>query len=131
MDERFKHITEALTAGFDASEARELARWVVEELPENADSIEVSRAVDRLLQGEPVQYVFEHALWLGLDLRVTPATDTLKAHDLAPFISLMLGSEKEWTVICLANLIRFRRVRCKDQESILIRSQVKVPEYTC
>ena len=27
----------------------------------------------------------------------------------------MLGSEKEWTVICLANLIRFRRVRCKDQ----------------
>lgn len=74
MDERLKHITEALTAGFDASEARELARWVVEELPENADSIEVSRAVDRLLQGEPVQYVFEHALWLGLDLRVTPAT---------------------------------------------------------
>ena len=74
MDERTKHIAEALSSGFDASEARELARWVVEELPENADSIEVSRAVDRLLQGEPVQYVFEHALWLGLDLRVTPAT---------------------------------------------------------
>ena len=74
MDERFRHIAEMLSTGFDASEARELARWVVEEMPENADSIEVSRAVDRLLQGEPVQYVFEHALWLGLNLRVTPAT---------------------------------------------------------
>ena len=74
MDERTGHIIEALSTVYDASEARELARWVVEELPENADSIEVSRAVDRLLQGEPVQYVFEHALWLGLDLRVTPAT---------------------------------------------------------
>ena len=74
MDERTGYIAKQLSAVYDASEARELARWVVEELPENADSIEVSRAVDRLLQGEPVQYVFEHALWLGLDLRVTPAT---------------------------------------------------------
>ena len=74
MDERNKHIVEALRTAYDESEARELARWITEELPENADSIEVSRAVDRLLQGEPVQYVFEHALWLGLDLRVTPAT---------------------------------------------------------
>ena len=74
MDERTNHIAEALRAGFEVSEAKELARWIVEEMPENADSIEVSRAVDRLLQGEPVQYVFEHALWMGLDLRVTPAT---------------------------------------------------------
>jgi len=35
---------------------------------------ELAVAVDRLLRGEPVQYVCEHALWMGLDLRVTPAT---------------------------------------------------------
>ena len=74
MDKRTEHIVEALRTAYDELEARELARWVREELPENADSNAISAAVNRLLQGEPVQYVFEHALWMGLDLRVTPAT---------------------------------------------------------
>ena len=30
--------------------------------------------VDRLLKKEPIQYIFGHTLWCGLDLRVTPAT---------------------------------------------------------
>ena len=30
--------------------------------------------VDRLLIKEPIQYIFGHTLWCGLDLRVTPAT---------------------------------------------------------
>ncbi|MBO4621366.1 MAG: peptide chain release factor N(5)-glutamine methyltransferase, partial [Paludibacteraceae bacterium] len=47
---------------------------MIEELPENADSIDISEAINRLLKGEPVQYIFEHALWMGLDLRVTPST---------------------------------------------------------
>ena len=30
--------------------------------------------VTRLLQKEPIQYIFGHCLWFGLDLKVTPAT---------------------------------------------------------
>ena len=30
--------------------------------------------VDRLLHFEPIQYIFGHTLWCGLDLKVTPAT---------------------------------------------------------
>ena len=44
MDERTGHIVEALSTVYDASEARELARWVVEELPEDA-SLSVSTCI--------------------------------------------------------------------------------------
>ena len=30
--------------------------------------------IDRLLQKEPIQYIFGHTLWCGLDLKLTPAT---------------------------------------------------------
>lgn len=30
--------------------------------------------IDRLLHFEPIQYIFGHTLWCGLDLKVTPAT---------------------------------------------------------
>ena len=30
--------------------------------------------VDRLLHFEPIQYIFGHTLWCGLDLKLTPAT---------------------------------------------------------
>ena len=30
--------------------------------------------IDRLLHFEPIQYIFGHTLWAGLDLKVTPAT---------------------------------------------------------
>lgn len=74
MNEQTEYIIEKLRQKFSASEARELARWVEEEMTENPESIGISDAVERLLKGEPVQYVFQHALWLGLDLHVTPAT---------------------------------------------------------
>lgn len=74
MREADKRIVAQLRSVYEESEARELARWVAEEMPENADSIAISTVIERLLRGEPAQYVFEHALWLGLDLRVTPAT---------------------------------------------------------
>ena len=30
--------------------------------------------LQRLLKKEPIQYIFQHTLWNGLDLKVTPAT---------------------------------------------------------
>ncbi len=56
-----------LRTAYSATEARELTRWMVEEGGGE-------ESLSRLLLGEPVQYVFEHALWMGLDLRVTSAT---------------------------------------------------------
>lgn len=34
----------------------------------------IEEVIERLLRHEPVQYVFGHTLWNGLDLKVTPAT---------------------------------------------------------
>ena len=71
MIQAIRDIAAQLGTAYDADEARALARWVVEETSEPE---EAARAIERLLRHEPVQYVFGHALWNGLDLKVTPAT---------------------------------------------------------
>ncbi len=71
MIQAIRDIAAQLEAAYDADEARALARWVVEETNEPE---EAASAIERLLRHEPVQYVFGHALWNGLDLKVTPAT---------------------------------------------------------
>ena len=35
---------------------------------------EIETIIDRLLHFEPIQYIFGHTLWNGLDLKVTPST---------------------------------------------------------
>jgi len=65
-------ILSALLTRYTDGEARELARWIEEELPDS--TLTADEAVSKLLAGEPVQQVFEHALWMGLDLRVTRDT---------------------------------------------------------
>lgn len=71
-------IAARLRTVYSPSEALELTRWIQEECGTAKSRIhgetDADAAVERLLRGEPVQYVFEHALWMGLDLRVTPAT---------------------------------------------------------
>lgn len=80
------YITEALRGYYDEHELRDLAWWVAEEVTglsrtelltgckdtENSPDMEI--ILQRLRQHEPVQYVFEHTEWMGLDLRVTPDT---------------------------------------------------------
>lgn len=71
-------IAARLRTVYSPSEALELTRWIQEECGTAKSRIhgetDADAAVERLLRGEPVQYVFEHALWMGLDLRVTPVT---------------------------------------------------------
>ena len=84
-----RQIAEQLTDLYGPDEARALAWWVVEEqtgLNRNqllsgckdttnfADMQIFEPIIVRLRQFEPIQYIFEHTLWRGLDLRVTPAT---------------------------------------------------------
>ena len=80
-----KYIVSRLLARFPQDEAQALSWWVLEELtgksktqllcdtamsaPDGLDDI-----ITRLLQGEPVQYIFSHTLWRGLDLSMSPAT---------------------------------------------------------
>ena len=69
-----------------ADEAEALAWWIAEETTglsrtqllcgckgtKNISNLQ--DIINRLLLFEPIQYIFGHTLWCGLDLRVTPAT---------------------------------------------------------
>ena len=79
-------ITAQLSANYPADEARSLAWWIMEESTglsrsqllfddkgtKNISNLQI--IIDRLLHFEPIQYIFGHTLWNGLDLKVTPAT---------------------------------------------------------
>lgn len=81
-----RHITGLLSAAYPEDEARALAWWILEETTglthtqilidckDTAFSPHMQAIVDRLLKKEPIQYIFGHTLWCGLDLRLTPAT---------------------------------------------------------
>jgi len=82
-----RDIAARLEAAYDADEAEGLAWWVAEEVTglSRAEIIynagvsklseqKIEEVIERLLRHEPVQYVFGHTLWNGLDLKVTPAT---------------------------------------------------------
>ena len=81
-----KDIASQLEAVYPADEAEALAWWVAEELSgltrtqlqfgckDTTFLRDTQEIIDRLLHFEPVQYIFGHTPWNGLDLRVTPAT---------------------------------------------------------
>lgn len=81
-----RHITGLLSAAYPEDEARALAWWILEETTgltrtqilidckDTAFSPHMQAIVDRLLKKEPIQYIFGHTLWCGLDLKLTPAT---------------------------------------------------------
>jgi len=79
-------IISDLRAVYPAEEARELAYWILEEstglsrteiltadkITKNIPNYKV--ILQRILKKEPIQYIFGHTRWCGLDLKVTPAT---------------------------------------------------------
>lgn len=81
-----QHIASQLRAVYPADEAEGLAWWIAEETTglsrtqllcgcKGTKNIpNVQTIIDRLLHFEPIQYIFGHTLWCGLDLKVTPAT---------------------------------------------------------
>ena len=79
------YTAERLRAAYEADEAEGLAWWVVEEClgctrtelllsRDERDLPALNSILNRLLQHEPIQYIFGRTLWRGLTLRVTPAT---------------------------------------------------------
>ena len=86
MKELINHITSQLLACYPEDEARSMAWWIAEELTGLSRSQlqfgykgttnfpNLQTIIERLLHFEPIQYIFGHTLWCGLDLKVTPAT---------------------------------------------------------
>lgn len=86
MKEFIQSIAAQLQAVYPADEAEALAWWIAEELTGcNRTQLQfgykgttnfpnLQTIIDRLLHFEPIQYIFGHTLWCGLDLKVTPAT---------------------------------------------------------
>ena len=89
IQSQISNIQSALQAAYPADEANALAWWIAEELTGlsrtelqfgckgtnfSSHMQEIETIIDRLLHFEPIQYIFGHTLWNGLDLKVTPAT---------------------------------------------------------
>lgn len=85
MKEMLRYITSTLTPIYGPEEAKEIAFWILEESTSmsrfelmgckdtiNIPNIEI--ILQRLQKKEPIQYIFGHTQWMGLDLRVNPAT---------------------------------------------------------
>ena len=86
MKELINHITAQLATVYPEDEAQALAWWLMEEetglsrsqiltgCKGTTNFAHVQEIVERILHFEPIQYIFGHTLWNGLDLKVTPAT---------------------------------------------------------
>ena len=86
MKQQIDHITSQLRGYISDEELCEIAYWIIEEttgltraqilmgckVTENIPNIEI--ILEKLRSHVPIQYIFEHIEWMGLDLRVTPAT---------------------------------------------------------
>ena len=80
------HIIESLRDCYPAEELHDLAYWVAEELTGMSRTELITRCKDtqkfpeleiilqKLRAHEPVQYIFAHTSWMGLDLALSPAT---------------------------------------------------------
>ena len=86
MKELIDDITAQLLPCYPEDEARSLAWWIVEEstglsrtqlqigCKGTINFSNLQEQIERLLHFEPIQYIFGHTMWAGLDLKVTPAT---------------------------------------------------------
>ena len=86
MKQQVNYIISELRGFFPEEELRELAYWIIEETTgmtrtqiltdckgtQNIPNIEI--ILQKLRAHVPIQYIFAHTEWMGLDLRVTPAT---------------------------------------------------------
>ena len=100
------HLTERLLPYLSPAEARETAFWIIEESTglsrtqiltggkdtKNIPNIE--NILQRIAKKEPIQYIFQHTLWNGLDLKVTPDT-LIPRPETAELVALILNHKFE------------------------------------
>lgn len=88
MKQVINHIISQLKGYYPDHELREIAYWIIEETTglsrsqmiisdigyRISDIGELDSIIQQLQAHVPIQYIFGHTQWMGLDLRVTPAT---------------------------------------------------------
>ena len=86
MISKIRDISTQLQAAYPKDEAEALAWWIAEETTGlsraqllcgykgTTNFPHMQEIISRLLHFEPIQYIFGHTLWCGLDLKVSPAT---------------------------------------------------------
>lgn len=86
MNDLIRYIVSRLSDIYPPDECRDMAWWIAEEATGMSRTQLLCGCKDtkiipnleiilsRLRQKEPIQYIFGHTLWNGLDLAVTPAT---------------------------------------------------------
>lgn len=100
-----EYITSQLDGFYSPEEARELAFWVVEETTglsraaisackDTQNILNIEKILSRLRKKEPIQYIFGHTLWFGLDLLVTKDT-LIPRPETAELVQLVLNSMPE------------------------------------
>lgn len=107
MNPTLDYIVQRLLPLYEDTEAREMGFWILEELfgfsradvclrqePVSLDRIEP--VLERLLRGEPLQYIFGHTLWRGLDIALTGAT-LIPRPETAELVDWILKEETEKT----------------------------------
>lgn len=84
MNDLFQHIQNILSATYPDDEARALTYWIFEEAgfsrfdiltckdKQNIPNLEI--IIKRLQKKEPIQYIYGHTYWLGLDIKVSRDT---------------------------------------------------------
>jgi release factor glutamine methyltransferase len=86
VKQQIEYIISQLRESYSYEESRELAYWILEEIygltraeiligckdTKNISNLEI--ILQKLRAHVPVQYIFGHTSWMGLDLRVTPDT---------------------------------------------------------
>jgi len=83
---KIRNIASQLESAYPKDEALALAWWIAEELSglsraqllcgckDTTFLANTQGIIKRLLHFEPIQYIFGHTLWCGLDLKVNPST---------------------------------------------------------
>ena len=86
IQSQISNLQSQLESAYPKDEALSLAWWIAEELSglsrtqllcgckDTTFLANTQAIIERLLHFEPIQYIFGHTLWCGLDLKVTPAT---------------------------------------------------------
>ena len=96
-----RYIESALQGFYPPDECRALAWWVAEETTRLSRTQIITGCKDtkiipnieiilqRLQKKEPIQYIFGHTLWMGLDLQLSPATliPRIETAELVDFIT--------------------------------------------
>ena len=109
MHELVEHIVSALTPCYPPGEACAMAYWIIEEMtglnrfqahmhPGAIEIPDLDVIIEQLRNNVPIQYVFGHTEWLGMNLQVSPAT-LIPRPETAELISLVSGSQPRLRVL--------------------------------